>query len=372
MVKMYHILVLFCAVVPWPGSHGIAQTVENRPQSGMPAIKPHTELIHQTTLLFPENTQLSVALVDGEKVQFYGVKRLVDSLTAIENHQNVFETGSISKVFTSTLLSSVDASHQLALDDAIQDYLELDWNTDETITFLQLANHTSGLPRLPSNLNLFQADPGNPYKNYDEAKLLAYLTGEVNLNATPGVQFEYSNLGAGLLGYLLGEILHSNYEALLHEKIFSKYGMSNSTTEKSNLKNELIPGLDGKGSAVSNWEFNALVGAGGILSTAEDLSKFVAAHFDPRNAELRATTQPTFSVNENMEIGLGWHIISLNDGKEAIWHNGATGGYTSSVALDLNKKVGVVVLSNVSGFNQNMREIDNLCFRLIQLLREEK
>lgn len=372
MVKMYHILVFIGAVVLWPGLHGLCQTMEHRSQTGTSLHESHIDLIHQTALLFPEHTQLSIALIDGEKVEFYGVKRLDDTLTAIDNRDSVFETGSISKVFTSTLLSSVEANHLLALDDPIQDYLDLDWKTDEPITFLQLANHTSGLPRLPSNLNLFQADPGNPYKNYDETKLRAYLTEEVSLNATPGSQFEYSNLGAGLLGYLLGEISHSNYEALLHERIFTKYGMSNSTTKKSNLKNELIPGLDGKGSAVSNWEFNVLVGAGGILSTAEDLSRFAMAHFDPRNAELRATSQPTFSINENMQIGLGWHIISLNDGKEAIWHNGATGGYTSSMALDLNEKVGVVVLSNVSGFNQKMREIDNLCFRLIQVLREEK
>lgn len=369
---MYDILVFISAVVLWPGLHGLCQTIEHRPQNGTSLHEPHIDLIHQTAMLFPEHTQLSVAFVDGEKVEFYGVKRIEDTLTAIDNRDSVFEIGSISKVFTSTLLSSLESNDLLTLDDPIQDYLDVDWNTDEPITFLQLANHTSGLPRLPSNLNLFQADPGNPYKNYNETKLLAYLTSEVNLNASPGTQFEYSNLGAGLLGYLLGKVSNSDFEILLQKKIFTKFGMANSTTKPANLNSKLIQGLDGNGVPVSNWDFNILVGAGGILSTAEDLSRFAMAHFDHRNAELRATSQPTFNINENMQIGLGWHILTLNDGKEAIWHNGATGGYTSSMALDLNEQVGVVVLSNVSGFNQKMREIDNLCFRIIQLLREGK
>ena len=50
--------------------------------------------------------------------------------------------------------------------------------------------------------NLSPADPADPYADYDAAKLLAFLEGDV-LQRTPGSAYEYSNLGAGLLGYAL-------------------------------------------------------------------------------------------------------------------------------------------------------------------------
>ena len=53
---------------------------------------------------------------------------------------------------------------------------------------------------------------------------------------------------------------------------------------------------------------------------------------------------------------------------EIIWHNGGTGGYTSSLALDIENKNGIIILSNMSAFNKKMGNIDQLCFRLLKTL----
>jgi CubicO group peptidase (beta-lactamase class C family) len=331
-----------------------------------------TELIYEKTKSFPENTQLSIAIIDKGKVKFIGIKRVNDSIIQIENHRSAFEIGSISKIFTSTLLANFVVNNRLKLENNIQDFVDFDLKTNESITFKQLANHTSGLPRLPSNLNLMLADPSNPYKDYDEEKLKSYLKEKIKLNQAPGTKYEYSNLGAGLLGYLLKEISTTNYNKLLEEIVFSKYGMSSSSADRSKLKSELVKGLDSNGKETANWDFNVLVGAGGILSTVEDLTKFSLAQFEQENAELQLTHQPTFKLSETMEIGLGWLIIKASDGNnEVIWHNGGTGGYTSSMALDLNNKNGIIILSNVSAFNKDMGEIDNLCFGLIKAMWKE-
>jgi CubicO group peptidase (beta-lactamase class C family) len=331
-----------------------------------------TELVYEKTRLFPNNTQVSLALIDNGEVKFLGIKRLNDTIQQVENQNKVFEIGSISKVFTATLLATFVVNGKLGLDHSIQKFFDFKMNADQEITFKELANHTSGLPRLPSNLNLLIADPNNPYKNYDEEKLKQYLTEEMEVRQSPGTKFEYSNLGAGLLGYILANYSKSTYHELLDNFIFSKYGMFSSTANREKIKGELVKGLDKDGNETSNWDLNVLVGAGGILSSTEDLSKFALAQLNPENVELVLTQQPTFTISDRMKIGLGWHMVKMSFGNEVIWHNGGTGGYTSSVAIDLKNKSGVIVLSNVSAFSEKTGHIDDLCFGLIDTMGKQK
>lgn len=330
--------------------------------------KEQGELLFDYTRSFPNNTQLSLALIKNGEVDFIGIERRNDTLKLVENDTYVFEIGSITKVFTATLLSNYVIDQTLKLDDNIQDYLDFKINGENEITFRQLANHTSGLPRLPSNLNLLLIDQDNPYKDYDKEKLKDYLTSKIKLNQEPGIKYQYSNLGAGILGFELATISRSSYEALLQDKIFAKYNMANSTIKRENIKTTLVKGLKPNGDITSNWDFDVLAGGGAILSTVEDLSKFALAQFDNNNNELSLTQKPTFKVNDQMQIGLGWHIVKRKSGGELIWHNGGTGGYTSSMALDLENKNGVIILSNVSAFNKDMGNIDQLCFGLIKTL----
>jgi CubicO group peptidase (beta-lactamase class C family) len=331
-----------------------------------------TELVYEKTRLFPNNTQVSLALIDNGEVKFLGIKRLNDTIQQVENQNKVFEIGSISKVFTATLLATFVVNGKLGLDHSIQKFFDFKMNADQEITFKELANHTSGLPRLPSNLNLLIADPNNPYKNYDEEKLKQYLTEEMEVRQSPGTKFEYSNLGAGLLGYILANYSKSTYHELLDNFIFSKYGMFSSTANREKIKGELVKGLDKDGNETSNWDLNVLVGAGGILSSTEDLSKFALAQLNPENEELVLTQQPTFTISDRMKIGLGWHMVKMSFGNEVIWHNGGTGGYTSSMAIDLKNKSGVIILSNVSAFSEKTGHIDDLCFGLIDTMGKQK
>lgn len=268
------------------------------------------------------------------------------------------------------MLSNLVINQDLKLDDKIQDYFDFTIKPDNRITFKELANHTSGLPRLPSNLTLLPADQDNPYKDYNKEMLIRYLTNDVELNRAPGIKYEYSNLGSGVLGFELSVFSNRSYESLLQEKIFKKYRMVNSTSKKENLKTTLIQGLTPNGETTLNLDFDALAGCGAILSTAEDLSKFALAQFDHKNKELAQTQKPTFRINDNMQIGLVWHIIKRKNGGKLIWHNGGTGGYTSAMAIDLNSKNGAIILSNVTAFNKKMGKIDQLCFELIKTLDE--
>ena len=327
-----------------------------------------SSLIDRHTKIFPEKTQLSIAFIENGTVEFIGIERTNDTTKVIDNQQAVFEIGSISKVFTSVLLANFIVEQKLNLDKNIKDLLTLPIQTEQPITLKHLANHTSGLPRLPLNMNLAKVDPLNPYKDYDEQKLKEFLTQHITLTQDPGKKYAYSNLGAGLLGYILSQQAQKDYESLLSKYIFDQYKMTNSTSQRQKLANKIIQGLNAEGKEVPNWDFNVLEGAGGILSSTEDLSKFVLAHFDANDKALELARKSTFTVNKNMDIALGWHILNQGENGTWHWHNGGTGGYTSSMAIDLEKKNAIIILSNVSAFNPKMGNIDTLCFALMNTL----
>lgn len=357
-------------IKPFTPESASKEAFNNLPTDGKSITKKQSEIIFENATLFPNQTQIAIAIIENGKAKFYGIKRANDTISTKVNSKSIFEIGSISKVFTSTLLANSVLNKQIKFSDNINQYLKFPLKGDVKLSFKDLANHTSGLPSLPSNLNV-NANPANPYKNYSEDDLQNYLTKSLDSIQILKGKYQYSNLGAGLLGYTLTKISGKSYEKLLQDAIFSKYKMTNSTTKKDQLREVLVKGLDEKGNEVSNWDLSVLVGAGGILSNVEDLSKFAIAQFDATNAELQLTQQKTFSINDDMEIALGWHIVESENNDKWLWHNGGTGGYSSSIAVDVKHKNAVIVLSNITAFHPNHENIDNLCFDLLETLSKK-
>ena len=116
----------------------------------------------------------------------------------------VFEIGSVTKTFTATVLAEMVVRGEVALEDSVAQYLppevRLPSRNGQTITLLDLATHTSGLPRFPANIN--PGDGANPFADYTQQQLYAFLSSYV-LPRDPGEQYEYSNLGMALLGHAL-------------------------------------------------------------------------------------------------------------------------------------------------------------------------
>ena len=81
--------------------------------------KKQSNLIFDNTKLFPNNTQLSIAIIRDGEIDFVGIERTNDTIKLIENYKNVFEIDSITKVFTATLLSNFVNEKKLKLDDNI-------------------------------------------------------------------------------------------------------------------------------------------------------------------------------------------------------------------------------------------------------------
>lgn len=262
----------------------------------------------------------------------------------------VFEIGSVTKVFTSLLLADAANRGEVSLTDPIATYLPSNVHVPSrgrAITLADLASHVSGLPRLPTNFT--PKDASNPYADYTVENLYQFLS-TYQPTRDAGASYEYSNLGAGLLGHLLTRRVGMDYESLVKARITGPRGMTSTGVMLSAaMRARLAAGYDVSLSPVSNWDVPTLAGAGALRSTANDMLTFLEAFLGYRQTALAAAmtemVKPRAPAGPNLQIGLAWHVSTAN-GKTIVWHNGGTGGYRSFVAFDPVARTGVVVLAN--------------------------
>ena len=146
--------------------------------------------------------------------------------------------------------------------------------------------------------------------------------------------------------------------------------MNNTTFEKEKVNNLLIKGLNSQGNEVPNWDLQVFGPAGGILSNAEDMAKYILAQFDKADKELQLLRKQTSKINTGLGMGLGWFIEKPKSNKKKMYsHGGNTGGYSSMMIVDVNNKNGIIVLSNVTSRNPYFENINKLAASLIKQIR---
>ena len=299
-------------------------------------------------------TGMVVGILDEQATNIIACGRVSANSSNAVNGDTVFEIGSVSKVFTSLLLADMVQKGEVKLDDPIAKYLpasvKVPSGKGKQITLVDLATHTSGLPRLPDNFE--PADSSDPYADYSVQQMYDFLS-NYTLTRDIGAKYEYSNFGAGLLGHILALRVGTNYEALLQERILRPLGMnSTAVTLSPEMTARLTQGHNANGRPVPGWNLPTLSGAGGIRSTANDLLKLAAASLELVKTPLAsaitlAETSRHEAGSSATQIGLAWHVTK-RFGAEIIWHNGATGGYHSYLGLNRQQKRAVVVLANTS------------------------
>lgn len=297
---------------------------------------------------------------NGRRVIAYGKRADADAGTL--DGDTIFEIGSVTKVFTSLLLADMVNRKEVALDDPAAKYLpqnvRMPERSGKSITLLDLSTHSSGLPRLPTNVKL--TDPRNPYADYSVDDLYQFLSA-YELPRDPGSDFEYSNLGGGLLGHVLACRAGTDYESLVKTRITHPLGMPDTgITLSSSMKQRMATGHTPMLAPAPHWDLPTLAGAGALRSSAHDLLTFLEAFLGYKESPLAPAMKAMLDVRRpagETKIGLGWLVIS-SDGREIAWHNGGTGGFRSFAGYDPKERIGVVVLSNAGG-------VDDIGFHLL-------
>ena len=288
------------------------------------------------------------------------------------NAHSVFEIGSITKTFTTTLLADMILEGKIHLEDTVENLLTAgevnipSWN-GKVINIEHLATHTSGLPKSPQASG-YPLPPGfdsyNPYSVYTHEHIYEYLTSYCSLLYEPGTQYSYSNTGVGLIGHILGLADSTSYEELVAKEIFNALNMYETSL---NLTDEqltnLAHGHTDQIISAKNYTANDIFqGAGFIKSSLHDMLLYLNAQMGLVETSLRDAVdlalQPLFNVGQvtydgregvyNLSIGLGWHIEELTEGYTFHWHGGRTLGYMAYIGFNRSTTAGVVILCNQS------------------------
>ena len=289
-----------------------------------------------------------VGIYENGRPAVFAFGKLSAETPSAPTGNTVYEIGSISKVFTGVLLADAVERGVVKLDDPLSKYLpdgvRAPRRDGKGILLWHLSTHTSGLPRIPDNMN---AQSNDPYKAYGTKELWDFIDG-VRPATEPGASYAYSNLGAGLLGTVVAKASNSTYEKLLKDRVANPLGMTDTTVKLTRKQKKRLAPPHSSGRKASNWEFDSMVGCGGIRSTADDMLKFVKATLsqggDGLHRAITRSTKRLFTLpTAPAGIGLGWQIAQ--DGS-TLWHNGQTGGYHSAMFVNPLNNTGVVVLSN--------------------------
>ncbi|QGU07126.1 D-alanyl-D-alanine-carboxypeptidase/endopeptidase AmpH precursor [Corynebacterium occultum] len=250
-----------------------------------------------------------------------------------------FEIGSVTKIFTAQLLHQAIEAGELTPDTTVSEIIDTGASPISEVTLLELAEHTSGLPRL-AGVNL-----------WDNAKYLAFgtspyegITAEDILNlardaslASRG-KYEYSNFGVSLLGHLLAQNAGTTYEELLRSTLLEPLGMGDTTLHAGE---ESPLGFNSRGRTMAAWDDEGYAPAGGLRSTAADMEIFAQYLLDQGIPEFT------------------W----VHDDPNTIWHNGGTGGFSSMLLLDPENNSAAYVVTSTTA------RVDDLGRALLEELR---
>jgi len=283
-------------------------------------------ILHDTDISLDDTPGFIVGIVDQDSTYFvdYGSKIKNENLGL--NAGDIFETGSISKVFTSSLVSVLVDKGLISYDRKINDFLPINIQNPrmDDITILDLIQHTSGLPVRPYFFGAKEKDPQNPYGYYEKEDLLQFYT---------------------------------NFVPKSSEEFF-----------KERKKGVVTQGYDRAGRAVEPWSFASFGASEGIRTSASDLMQFMKVNigltdhpFSKIFAENHKKEVDT-NFNESIKTGRGWQIIDQRKRYDIITHNGKTNGHNVFIAFIKETGTGVIVLSNS---NIGTRDLGFLVLRMI-------
>jgi CubicO group peptidase (beta-lactamase class C family) len=254
-----------------------------------------------------------------------------------------FRIGSITKMFTAAMILQLVEEGKLKLTETLDKFLPRVPNANK-ITLLQILSHRSGIP----NVSREQNTQGNvntiPMTKEEHLALIVKATPDFE----PDTKSLYSNSGYFLLGLIIEKVTGKSYETVLQEKIATKTGLRDTYIATGNIdvnKNEsltyfIIPGGDWK--QVPETHPSLLFSAGAIVSTANDLAKFIQALFDGK-----IVSKESLDQMKAMRDGEGLGMVTFEfAGKTFYGHTGGADNYGAWVAYLPEEKLAVAYTTN--------------------------
>lgn len=291
-------------------------------------------------------TGLVLVVVRGHQVSFHGYGETATASHQRPTENSVLRLCSLTKTFTTDLLSKLAADHKLKLNDTLQHFAPPEGvvpQRDKPITLADLATHTAGLQR-----EVGTGPRGTPHFTYPDYATRWKWLATAQLLYTPGTQALYSNVGFDLLADALATAAHQPYPALLQTRTLTPLRMWNTTFFPTPAQcAQLLSGYSHEGPCTTTVN---TMGSSGLYSTPADMAKWLeyllsqdttgttpqppsaqTVYFAP--AQL-VRTSGLSHAGEPTGIGLAWlHLGTDTDPAHLIEKTGGGAGFLTYVAI---------------------------------------
>jgi serine-type D-Ala-D-Ala carboxypeptidase/endopeptidase len=298
---------------------------------------------------------LAVAVVNGEESGSVclGYANYPQKTLLRPNHY--FEIASITKTVVGILFSKIVLDQKITLDSkCAQFFPELQGRKLGTVTITELLTHSSGIPRLPSNLK--PQNPLNPYLHYTYDDLMQeFLHLDIG-----NKKYLYSNLGFSLVGKIAEIIYKDKISNILRSEVLVPLGISGvnfSTDPQTVVLTDVHSHFMQN---VEPWILGEFEAAGGMRATIEQMKVYLDANVWPEKTLLKDAILDSHKFlyfDDENKVGMGWH----NGAKSGnVFHDGGTYGSSSFIEFNPRTKKGIVILSNTySDFKELNSAIDS-------------
>lgn len=288
----------------------------------------------------------SVLVARGGDVLFSKGYGSADLEWNIPNAPNTkFRLGSITKQFTAALILLLEERAKLSVDDPVKKYLPDAPAAWDKITIFHLLTHTSGIPSFTGFPDYAKLEPFP----VTPEQLVARFR-DKPLEFEPGSNWNYSNSGYVLLGYLIEKITGGTYQKFLNDNIFTPLGMKDSGYDSNTAI--VLRHASGYVHKPAGFEHAGFINmtipfsAGGLYSTTEDLLKWEQGLFGGKVLNPASLKKMTTPFKHNYAFGLQ---VENRNGRKVIDHGGGIEGFNTELEYFPKDQLTVAVLGNVNG-----------------------
>ena len=302
--------------------------------------------------LAEKNKAMGSLTVTKEGIVFYSRTIGYSHINSTEKKQvseaTRYRIGSITKMFTAAMIFQLVEENKLKLSDTLDKFFPQIPNA-EKITLAQMLGHRSGIFNVTANPDF----PSLKTQSKTRDEMVA-LIAKAKPAFEPGEKAQYSNSNYVLLGYIVEKAGGRSYEDALKQRITSKIGLKDTylgTGYPDASKNEAF-----SYSFISDWKQESDIhlsipgGAGAIISTPNDLTKFIQALFDGKIVSKESLEQ----MKPRDKYGLGINLYPMG-GKTFYGHSGGMDGFRSLLLYLPEEKLSLAYTSN--GVNYPLNDI---------------
>lgn len=254
-----------------------------------------------------------------------------------------FRIGSITKMFTAAMILQLVEEGKLELTDTLSKFLPQVPNA-EKITIAQILSHRSGIPNVKREQNARGNVNMTPMTKDEHLALIVRARPDFE----PDTRSLYSNSGYFILGLIIEKLTGKPYEVVLQEKIAAKIGLKDTymttgnidVSRKECLTYFILPGGDWK--EVPETHPSIFFSAGAIVSTPNDLARFIEALFDGK-----IVSKESLDQMKTTKDGEGFGMVTFPfAGKTFYGHTGGADNYGAWLAYLPEEKLAVAYTTN--------------------------